>query len=84
MGRQEKAIKLWDKSIGTGEKLGNLPELARTYVVVGERLLEKKSRCHELKGIKAGAYLEKARTLFEERDLQWDLEGLGMMKEEKR
>ncbi len=76
INKQKKALKWWDKSIRTGEHLGARPELARTYMEVGKRLLEKKSKYRELNGISAEAYLEKARTLFQEMDLQWDLEEL--------
>jgi len=74
--KQNKALKYWDKSIRSGEHLGARPELARTYMEVGNRLLEKKSKHRELNGISAEAHLEKARTLFQEMELQWDLEEL--------
>ena len=76
IGRQDKAFNWWHNSIKEGERLGARVELARTYMEVGKRLLEEKSRFHELSGIKAEEYLEKARTLFEEMDLQWDLDEL--------
>ncbi len=43
---------------------------------IGSRLIEKKSKFRELNGIKPEEYMEKARTLFEGLDLQWDLERL--------
>jgi len=73
---QNKAVRWWKNSIEEGERLGARVELARTYMEIGKRLLEEKSRFHELSGIKAEEYLEKARTLFEEMDLQWDLDVL--------
>jgi tetratricopeptide (TPR) repeat protein len=76
IGRQDNAVNWWDESIKEGERLGERVELARTYMEIGKRLLEEKSRFHELNGIKAEDYLEKARTLFEEMDLQWDLDEL--------
>ena len=76
IGRQDKALEWWHKSIKEGERLGERIELARTYMEIGKRLFEEKSRFHELSGIKAEEYLEKARTLFEEMDLQWDLDEL--------
>jgi len=76
IGRQNKALEWWHKSIKEGEGLGARVELARTYMEIGKRLLEEKSRFHELSGIKAEEYLEKARTLFEEMELQWDLDEL--------
>ena len=74
--KQKKAIKWWKKSIEEGEHIGANLELSRTYFEVGKRLLEKKSKYKELNGINAKEYLEKARIMFEEMDLQWDLDEL--------
>jgi hypothetical protein len=74
VNRQKAAFKWWNKSIREGERLGARLELSRTYFEIGNRLLETKSSGKELKGIKAEGYLHKARTLFEEMDLRWDLE----------
>lgn len=74
LGKQKMAIKFWNNSIKEGKCLGARVELARTYMEIGKRLLEEKSRLRELSGIKAEEYLEKARILFKEMDLQWDLE----------
>jgi len=76
IGRQNRAIKWWRNSMKEGERLGARVELARTYMEVGKRLLKKGSRYRELNGIEAQGYLEKARVLFEEMGLQWDLEEL--------
>jgi hypothetical protein len=76
IGEQRKAIKLWGKSIQEGEGLGARVEVSRTYFEVGKRLLEEKSKYKELTGIKAEEYLAKAKTMFEEMDLQWDLDQL--------
>ena len=43
---------------------------------VGKRLLEPHSKYKDLNGIKAEEFLEKARTMFQEMDLQWDLDEL--------
>lgn len=59
-----------------GERLGARLELSRTYMEIGKRFLEEKSKYDELDGISANEYLEKARILFEEMDLQWDLDEL--------
>jgi len=56
--------------------LGARPDLSRTYFEIGKRLLEPSSKHKELNGITAEEYLEKARTMFEEMDLQWDLDEL--------
>ena len=76
IGEQKKAIKWWGKSIQEGERLGARVEVSRTYFEVGKRLLEEKSKYKELNGIKAEEYLAKAKTMFEEMDLQWDLDQL--------
>ena len=75
--RQKKALKCWNKSIKEGERLGARLELARTYFEVGKRLLESESRYKKLNGITAEAYLERARVLFEDMNLKWDLDELG-------
>ena len=75
-GSQNKAVKWWKTSIEEGERLGARVEISRTYMEVGKRLLEKSSRFSELNGIEAEAYLEKARRLFGEMGLQWDLDEL--------
>ena len=80
--KQRKALKWFDKSITEGERLGARPELSRTYMEVGKRLLEPKSKYKQLNGITAEEYLEKARVLFEEMDLKWDLEQLEKVKTE--
>lgn len=76
MGKQKKAVSWWFSSIKEGERLGARIELSRTYMEIGSRLIEKKSKFRELNGIKPEEYMEKARTLFEGLDLQWDLERL--------
>jgi len=76
IGKQKKALKWWSKSIAEGEHLGARLELSRTYMEVGKRLLDPKSKFNELNGIKTEEYLEKARAMFEEMDLQLDLDEL--------
>jgi len=71
---QKKALKWWNRSIKEGERLGARIELSRTYFEVGKRLLESGSDYKQLNGIKAEEYLERARILFEDMDLQWDLD----------
>jgi hypothetical protein len=73
---EEKAFKWWNSSIKEGERIGAKLELSRTYLEVGKRLTEPNSKFRNLNGIKAESYLEKARAMFEEMDLQWDLDEL--------
>jgi class 3 adenylate cyclase len=82
IGKQNKAVKWWGKTIEEGERLGARPELARTYMEIGKRFLEEKSKYKELGGISAKEYLEKARAMFQEMDLQWDLDALDKVRNE--
>ena len=75
-GKQRKALSWWNKSIEEGERLDARPELSRTYMEIGKRLLEPKSKYKELNGVSIEEYLEKARKMFQEMDLQWDLDEL--------
>ena len=74
--KQKRALKWWDLSIKEGLRLGAKLELSRSYFEVGKRLFEDSSKYRELNGIKPKEYLEKARAMFEEMDLQHDLEQL--------
>jgi tetratricopeptide (TPR) repeat protein len=80
IGKQRKAFAWWEKAIKTGEHLGARPELARTYMEVGKRLLEKKNKLRQLNGIDGNEYLEKAKVLFKEMELEWDLDELDKIK----
>ena len=75
-GKKRDALKWWRLSVETGEAFNMKPELSRTYFEIGKRLSEPNSPYRELNGISAAEYLNKAKTMFEEMDLQWDLEQL--------
>jgi tetratricopeptide (TPR) repeat protein len=75
-GKKYAALKWWRLSVETGEAFNMKPELSRTYFEIGKRLSEPNSPYQELNGISAAEYLNKAKTMFEEMDLQWDLEQL--------
>jgi hypothetical protein len=76
IGKQSKALKWWNKAIQEGERLGAKPDLSRTYIEIGKRLLEPKSKYKKLNGIDAKDYLEKARIMFKDINLQQDLDEL--------
>ncbi|MFC1581042.1 adenylate/guanylate cyclase domain-containing protein [Thermodesulfobacteriota bacterium] len=81
INKQKTALKWWQKAITEGEHLGARLELSRTYFEVGKHLLENTSKYKSLNGITAQEYIEKARILFHEMKLEWDLdeiEKLGM------
>jgi len=80
IGKQRKAMKWWKEAIQEGQRMNYRLELSRSYFEVGKRLLEPKSKHKELDGIKAEEYLEKARVMFVEMDLQWDLDELEKLK----
>jgi len=75
-GRQDRALGWWARAVAAGEALGARPELARTYMEIGQRLRGAGSRHRALGGIEAADYLMRAERLFRELDLGWDLERL--------
>jgi class 3 adenylate cyclase/tetratricopeptide (TPR) repeat protein len=76
INNQKKALKWWHKAVKEGERLSANLELSRTYFEIGRRLLEAESQHKMLNEIRAETYLEKAKVMFKEMDLQWDLEEL--------
>lgn len=72
-GNQHKAVRWWNSSIREGERVKAQVECARSYLEISKRLIEEKSRIHELNGARADDYLLKARAHFEGLDLQLDL-----------
>ena len=84
INEKKKALKWWHEAIEEGERLGARLDLSRVYFEVGRRLLESKNSHGGLDGVKAKEYLEKARALFEEMDLQWDLDELNRVTETQK
>jgi len=76
VGKQKNALKYWNRSIDEGKHLGARLELSRTYFEIGKSLDGPKSKHKELNGISAEGYLKKARKMFQEMDLQYDLDEL--------
>ena len=79
INRQNKALKWWDRSIREGDRLGARLELSRIYFEIGKRLREPESRYKKLRGTTPEEYLERAKALFADMNLQWDLDELGRM-----
>ena len=79
LNEPSKALIWWQKAIDEGEQLGARIELSRTYFEIGRRLLEPKSKFKKLKGVKAEEYLKKARSMFKEMDLRWDLDEIDKL-----
>jgi hypothetical protein len=76
INKQNKAVRYWRKAIAEGERVGARPDLARTYMEIGKRFIEDKSKYKELNGIGVEEYLEKAREMFLAMDQEWDLDAL--------
>ena len=75
-GKSKKALTWWNRSIREGVRLGARLELSRTYFEVGKHLIDPGAKFRGLNGVSAEQYLEKAKNLFEEMDLKWDLDEL--------
>ena len=72
-GRQKEALTCWRRAIREGERLGARLQLSRVYADLGRHLQEAESRYTACDGVSAEEYLARARTLFEEMGLTWDL-----------
>jgi hypothetical protein len=73
-GNTGKAKKYYKKSIDWANYYGTKLELSRTYFELGKFLSGSETKHNQLNDLSGKDYLEKARTMFEEMDLQWDLE----------
>src|SRR5439155_3449795 len=69
LGRHERALAWWRRSIAAGSALGARPELMRTYAEVGLRLSAEGASRRTLDGVGAGEYLDMARTQCDELEL---------------
>ena len=76
-----KALKWLNKSAREGERLGARLELSRTYFQIGKLLLQSDGKYTQLNGIKAEDYLNKAKSIFEELNLEWDLDNFARLQE---
>jgi predicted ATPase/class 3 adenylate cyclase len=78
--RQNRALKRWRDAVKVGQNLNARPQLARAYLEIAKRLQTPQSRYKQLDGKKADAYFTKARVLFYEMNLQWDLKMLSKIR----
>jgi len=72
--KPKKAFYFFKKSIEFAKWYGAKLELSRTYFELGKFLSNPKTKQKQLNGLSGKDYLDKAKTMFEEMDLQWDLE----------
>jgi len=73
---EKSAFKWWQKAITEGERLGALPQLARTYAEMGMRLCATDGESSESDMSRAKGNLQKARTMFRDLGLEYDLKNL--------
>jgi class 3 adenylate cyclase/predicted Ser/Thr protein kinase len=73
-GRQKKALHWWRRSVACGLQLKAVPELGRTYLEIGRRLLEPGSRCFELDQVRAGDYVDRGKQLLAGFVSSWDID----------
>jgi tetratricopeptide (TPR) repeat protein len=82
--KHSKALKCFQQAINSGEKYNGRLELSRAYFETGKFLSDPNNKYKELNDHPASYYLEKAKTLFEEMDLQWDLEEYRKFVDQKK
>jgi class 3 adenylate cyclase len=80
-GKQRKAIRSWGEAVDTAERLGMRPELGRTYLEIGRRLLAE-GRNREFRERTADACLDQAAQIFDELGFKWDQERLREAREQ--
>ena len=73
LNNNQKVLKYFGLTIATGEKFNARLELSRAYFETGKFLSDPKTKQKQLNGLSGKDYLEKAKVMFEEMDLQWDL-----------
>jgi hypothetical protein len=74
---EKSAFKWWQKAISEGERLGARPQLSRIYAEVGRRLSASSGGSSEPNASRARESLQKAKTMFRELGLYYDLEDLN-------
>jgi hypothetical protein len=75
-GIRSRALHYFKNGIEEADRLEARVPLARLYHEMGKSLRETGSGSREFDGINADQYLEKARNLYQELELSWDLEEL--------
>ena len=76
---QKSALKWWHKAMSEGESLGARPQLARTCAEMGMRLCAVTGESPEFDVRRAKEPLEKAKTMFCDLGLNYDLEDLNLV-----
>ncbi len=79
INKEKKAFQLWQKGLEEGERLGARLQLSRIYLELGIHLQKAESGYAMFNRENPIAYLERARALFIEMNLEWDLEKLNRL-----
>lgn len=74
IGKKKPAIKHYQKSIKEAERVNGKLELSRTYFELGKRIFS--NGISQVDGISGEEYLEKAKVLFIEMNLEYDFKEL--------
>ncbi len=74
LNKPDKALRNFGKSIKAGLSFDGNLELSRTYFEAGKFLRDPKNKKERLNGMNGTECLMKAKAMFEEMNLQWDLE----------
>ncbi|MCK4676658.1 MAG: hypothetical protein KAT48_00875 [Bacteroidales bacterium] len=77
INKERRALKFIQDAMQTAETNGAKVDLSRIYFELGKYLSDPKTKQKQLNGLSGKDYIEKARAMFEEMDLQWDLEEYG-------
>ena len=75
-GSRRRAERAWRRSRAAGERLGARLELARTEAEIGRHLLRSPGATGTLDGLNGRQHIDRARTMFREMGLEWELEAL--------
>lgn len=81
INEHKKALGWWHRAVQEGERMAAHPQLAWLYFEVGRCLVEGPTKDMKLDGLKGEAFLEKARTLFEEMKMESYLEEIDRVVE---
>jgi class 3 adenylate cyclase/tetratricopeptide (TPR) repeat protein len=74
LNKPNKTLRNFDRSIKVALSFDGNLELSRTYFEIGKFLRNTKNKKESLNGMNGTEYLLKAKSMFEEMNLQWDLE----------
>jgi tetratricopeptide (TPR) repeat protein len=74
LDKPSSAVKYFRRSIEAGTSYGGNLELSRTYFEIGKFLRDPKNKKDRINGMNGLESLLRAKTMFEEMNLQWDLQ----------